>query len=270
MEPVRPLRADTEYRLALRQSRSPFVPRLVKWTTTAVVDHETPGWEGGLRLDQRGSTVPGPTWAAVAGSGVHLSLDLDLADADQPFAALVGVTPPEPAVRFTTFSWVEKSSRGLRVQLPAGPCETLAMRSGQRYTVSVAVIDAAGNRSEQRSIGLRVPPPPLPLSYQVVTTTTSWEGSVRAKVEPTSPEASRRARIAGIVSGQLQVNDSGDVVEVIIEKGLPMGLTEATVSALSQWKFNRTPGDSGVVPFSTHFLLVTPAYEADWQVEARD
>ena len=67
-------------------------------------------------------------------------------------------------------------------------------------------------------------------------------GDVKAPIKvsgatPQYTEIARRARIEGVVIVQAIVNKQGDVTNVKVLKGLPMGLDTAAVQAVKGWKF---------------------------------
>jgi protein TonB len=57
------------------------------------------------------------------------------------------------------------------------------------------------------------------------------------RISPRYTEAARRARLQGSVIVQAVIDERGNVTEVEVLRGLPMGLDKSAVEAVSQWKF---------------------------------
>ena len=54
---------------------------------------------------------------------------------------------------------------------------------------------------------------------------------------PPYTEVARRERVQGLVILQLVIDDTGEVTEVEVLKGLPKGLTESAVATVKKWRF---------------------------------
>jgi len=90
---------------------------------------------------------------------------------------------------------------------------------------------------------------------------TESESSVRAaaevetatlvsKVEPKYPEAARRAAVEGTVLLDATIDETGAVTDLQVLRGLPLGLSEAAVEAVSRWKYRPARGRAG--PVTSH------------------
>ena len=55
--------------------------------------------------------------------------------------------------------------------------------------------------------------------------------------QPQYTEEARQARVQGVVILQAIINCRGDVQDITVLKGLPLGLTEAAVAAVRTWRF---------------------------------
>ena len=73
------------------------------------------------------------------------------------------------------------------------------------------------------------------------------------RVEPKYTETARAARVAGIVIVEAVIDKNGNVDQVRVIKGLPMGLSEEAERAVRQWKFK--PGTMNGEPVAVIFNL---------------
>ncbi len=83
-------------------------------------------------------------------------------------------------------------------------------------------------------------------------------GDVLAPVKVNAPqpqytEIARKARLQGVVIVQAIIDKDGNVTNVKVLKGLPMGLDQATVDAVKQWKFK--PATLNGKPVAVYYNL---------------
>jgi TonB family protein len=73
------------------------------------------------------------------------------------------------------------------------------------------------------------------------------------KTNPAYPNEARRARLEGVVLLQITVGPSGRVTDAKVLRGEPMGLSEAAVAAVNQWKWEpaRNPKGEAVTVMMT-------------------
>jgi TonB family protein len=67
------------------------------------------------------------------------------------------------------------------------------------------------------------------------------------------PEEARQARIQGVVILQTIIDTLGEVKNVRVLKGLPSGLTEAAIEAVTQWRFN--PATLEGEPVAVYYMV---------------
>jgi protein TonB len=73
------------------------------------------------------------------------------------------------------------------------------------------------------------------------------------RADPSYTESARKARVAGIVIVEAVIDKQGNVDEVRVVKGLPMGLSEEAERAVRKWKFR--PGTHNGQAVATIFNL---------------
>ena len=71
--------------------------------------------------------------------------------------------------------------------------------------------------------------------------------------DPHYPEEARHARVQGVVILQTIIDKVGNVTDVSVLKGLPSGLTEAAVEAVSSWRFR--PATLEGKPVAVYYLV---------------
>lgn len=71
--------------------------------------------------------------------------------------------------------------------------------------------------------------------------------------DPHYPEEARHARVQGVVILQTIIDKLGNVTDVKVLKGLPSGLTEAAVEAVSNWRFE--PATLEGNPVAVYYLV---------------
>lgn len=76
---------------------------------------------------------------------------------------------------------------------------------------------------------------------------------VQNRINPKYTDTARTARVAGVVIVEAIIDKNGNVDQVKVIKGLPMGLSEEAVRAVRQWKFK--PGTMNGQPVDVIFNL---------------
>lgn len=106
------------------------------------------------------------------------------------------------------------------------------------------------------------PPEPPPPGVPAQSSPSSWEGEAPvaeeplepailvSKQDPEYPEGARRAGVEGTVILDASISETGQVTEIAVERGLPLGLSESAVAAVRHWKYRPARGRSG--PVASH------------------
>lgn len=76
---------------------------------------------------------------------------------------------------------------------------------------------------------------------------------VLARTDPQYTEVARKARVQGIVVLEAIIDRNGQVTDVRVLKGLPMGLSESAMEAVRKWRFK--PGNLNGRPVPVIFNL---------------
>jgi len=102
------------------------------------------------------------------------------------------------------------------------------------------------------------PPPPPPAPEPKDEGPLRVGGDVKAPIatnraKPDYTDAARKAHISGVVVVEAIVNKQGEVEQVKVLKGLPMGLSEQAVEAVKKWRFK--PGTLNGEPVDVIFSL---------------
>jgi TonB family protein len=124
-----------------------------------------------------------------------------------------------------------------------------------RDDVNEADIDFIADDNLILGVPDAAPPPPSeptgPIRFVVggkITEPEKLSGPV-----PLYPEAARRARIQGVVVLECIIGKNGDVTDVKVLRGLPLGLTESAVDAVRSWKFK--PSTLNEKPVEVLYIL---------------
>ena len=94
------------------------------------------------------------------------------------------------------------------------------------------------------------PPPPPPKKPTVAPTRIGGDvlsARLLRQVNPTYPPMARTARVQGVVVLEVQVDEDGDVTEVVIKSG-PALLQKAAADAVKQWKYSPTMLNGEPIP----------------------
>jgi TonB family protein len=70
---------------------------------------------------------------------------------------------------------------------------------------------------------------------------------LQKKVAPKYPEAARSAGVEGTVVLDVLIDEKGQVTDIQVLRGLPLGVSEAAVNAVSRWQYRPARGRTGPV-----------------------
>lgn len=101
---------------------------------------------------------------------------------------------------------------------------------------------------------IAMPDAPPPINTGPIFVTGDVQKPVKiSDVQPQYSEIARKARIQGVVILQTIISKEGVIEDVKVLKGLPMGLEEAAVAAVKQWKYK--PATLNGKPVAVYFNL---------------
>jgi protein TonB len=115
--------------------------------------------------------------------------------------------------------------------------------------------DGVKNGSDEGVIPVLVAPPigdPAPTGPIHITARVK-KPEILHRVSPAYPESARRARVQGAVILEAIIDERGNVTSVRVVRGLPMGLEQSAIQAVSQWKFQPAMLDNR--PVAVYFSL---------------
>jgi len=238
------------------------------WTTGEALDSLPPVWRAPPTVEYAGSARD------VQWESSEVFVRIPAFDDGEALAALVELRAdatttadfPAPQVDLRRVTVSTEPIDPLLI-LESHYCSQFKLPSGRVFEARLSVIDAAGNAAPSPAGALRFRIPNLrPQPSYEVRTVVPRSPPVLFKPEPPFPAMARKARVQGVVTGELSVGPDGQVEEVTILEGLPLGMTEATVGALERWRF--APARDGAsrqnVHFRTHFMVIQPEYQPDW------
>ena len=70
------------------------------------------------------------------------------------------------------------------------------------------------------------------------------------RVDPEYPEPARKAGVEGTVVLDATISETGQVTQIAVERGLPLGVTEVAIAAVRRWKYEPARGRNG--PVASH------------------
>ena len=157
------------------------------------------------------------------------SADVDLVPAD----------PSKPEIKPATDKAVKDLSVSDSAPPPEAEPEGPADASVADRTVGPPA-PAGGPAAVPGETGQR--PPPAPPGSEAL------EAAVLvSRVEPSYPERARRAGIEGTVELEVSIGANGDITEIEVVRGLPLGVSEAAADAIRRWKYKPARGRDGPV-----------------------
>jgi protein TonB len=197
------------------------------------------------------------------------------------FTPVAGVVAEETELLLAPFASAARAghlSRGSAVPIYAVDHDFYAVRGGDGGIAFVrssdvdlvppdprrpVIVPEAGKTIRELTITNLAPSAPSPSTLPASQPgASSWEGEkpvseeplspavLISRVDPEYPEQARRAGVEGTVILDATISEAGQVTEIAVERGLPLGVSEAAVSAVRRWKYEPARGRNG--PMASH------------------
>jgi TonB family protein len=148
-------------------------------------------------------------------------------------SADVDLVPPDPKSPNIAPDTTASLRRLSTLDLPTPEPTTIAAQPPAPETNT-----AAGERPPARPASPPATAPGAPVEPAVLV----------SKVDPEYPDAAIRARVEGSVVLEIGVDETGNVSDVQVTRGLPFGLSEAAAEAVRKWKYRPARGPDGAIP----------------------
>ncbi|MEP6770101.1 MAG: TonB family protein [Acidobacteriota bacterium] len=128
------------------------------------------------------------------------------------------------------------------VAAPEPPAPAAAVEAPTPSPVRVAIAPPP----EPSPVPERESPDPVILAPVAAAPAMEVAPKISRVIKPLYPQAALRAHIGGIVLLRVLVSETGEPLEIQVQKGVAGGLTESAVSAVRAWRFQ--PGTRGGAP----------------------
>ena len=132
--------------------------------------------------------------------------------------------------------------------VPADPSKPDIKPAGDKPVKDLSISDTAPPHEAELEGPLEAsrPPPPPPPSSPLGAE--ALEAAVLvSRVEPSYPDRARRAGIEGTVELEVSISASGEMTDIEVVRGLPLGVSEAAADAVRRWKYRPARDKDGPV-----------------------
>lgn len=226
-----------------------------RWRIGDRTDHSPPLWDAAPEVTNASSSTE-------FGYGASVKITVPVHDDGQVIYARLRLTL-EDGESPNELEWMEPVREGT-LTLETSLCHNFTrMLIGQRYTLRLSAVDAAGNESPAPGPPPRFRIPEAPPSNEaLVTITLPLDVAPIIESKVTYPAIAKKAGVAGLVEASLRVAQDGAVAAVDITRSVPL-LDPAVVEAVRAWRFRRSSRES-VIPLAVQFSIRREEYHADW------